>query len=500
MRRLAATATIVAFATAVLALVGIVLTGTRSSYRVAAIFDTANGIVAGSQVKIAGAAVGSVDNVLLARGAKAQIVMELDRRFTPFRADASCTILPEGIISENYVECDPGSVSAPALPRGSGEIPTVPLSQTRIPLSAQQFLNVFTMPTVARVRVMLDELGITVAGRGGDINALLLRSNPALTQAQRVLAILDRQRAQLADGITQSSRVLDALAAQQQGLREFVDRASAVSTTSAAHSQALAAQFERFPPLLHALHPGLEALDRVAEAGLPILQGLDVAAPALTRMTEILPPFLSAGRRWLPSVAALARVGLRTLSDTRPLVTHLERSTAATVPFAGAMNKFLISSRDSGALEGFLWDIYGQATVFGPYDGISHMGAGIYTAFPQCILTPAPAGCDTQYGQPGNGTVPANDPSCGPTNPEPWAPETGCVGLVPPSGGQPQSQSRHARRRRQIPGASKTSPAQSPLGASPARKVPPPQLPLPVPTAPATPSALQGLLSYLIGR
>src|SRR5439155_8937536 len=49
-----------------------------SNYRVAAIFDTARGLVPGQQAKVAGAVVGKITDVELAPGPKARVVMDVD--------------------------------------------------------------------------------------------------------------------------------------------------------------------------------------------------------------------------------------------------------------------------------------------------------------------------------------------------------------------------------------------------------------------------------------
>ncbi len=92
--------------------------GTGADYKVNAIFDTAKGIIPGQVVKIAGARVGSVDDVTLTEDFKARIEMTVNGRFTPFKSDAACDIQPEGLISERFVQCDPGSPDGQALEQG----------------------------------------------------------------------------------------------------------------------------------------------------------------------------------------------------------------------------------------------------------------------------------------------------------------------------------------------------------------------------------------------
>src|SRR3954447_17765152 len=104
-------------------------------YRVDALFDTAKGIIPGQLVKVAGVRVGTVQDVTLTRDFKARVEIEVDPRFGPFHTDARCEIRPEGLTAENFIQCEPGSVSAKALAPSGETPPTVPVSQTSVPVN-----------------------------------------------------------------------------------------------------------------------------------------------------------------------------------------------------------------------------------------------------------------------------------------------------------------------------------------------------------------------------
>ena len=137
MRRLAAIAAVVVAAATVTA---VLLSASAQGSSTAAfdvIFDDARGLVGGQLVKVAGAQAGSIQSVTVlscssapalcngaTTGFKAKIEATIDSKFTPFRSNATCTIRPQGLIAENYVECDPGSPPAPVLRGGGGQPPT----------------------------------------------------------------------------------------------------------------------------------------------------------------------------------------------------------------------------------------------------------------------------------------------------------------------------------------------------------------------------------------
>ena len=92
--------------------------GGDDGYRVRAIFDNAASAVPGGEVRIAGAKVGRVESMDVTSDKRAALVLQIDDdRFTPFRADARCSIRPQSLISEKFVECEPGTAGHPRLER-----------------------------------------------------------------------------------------------------------------------------------------------------------------------------------------------------------------------------------------------------------------------------------------------------------------------------------------------------------------------------------------------
>ena len=245
------------------------------------IFDDARGLVGGQLVKVAGARAGAIDNVVLTSGFKARVEASVDSRFMPFHHNATCAIRPEGLIAENYLECDPGTASSPVLQPSGGHPPTVPVTRTTEPVSLLDLFNTFNLPTSQRMAVIFDELGIATAGRGEDLNQVLLRANPTLGAARDAISVLVAQKAQLQRLIDASDRIATEGAAGKADLQRFLDRASALSSLTAAHSTRLSESIARLPALLAATKPSLEQLDSVATQGTPLLQQMRGAAPSL---------------------------------------------------------------------------------------------------------------------------------------------------------------------------------------------------------------------------
>jgi len=85
-------------------------------YKVRAIFDNAGFVIPGEDVKVAGVKVGKIDSLDVTEDFKAVVVLDIkDKAYQDFRRDAECQIRPQSLIGEKFVECTPGSASAPAL-------------------------------------------------------------------------------------------------------------------------------------------------------------------------------------------------------------------------------------------------------------------------------------------------------------------------------------------------------------------------------------------------
>ena len=400
----------------------LLVSGGTPTSRVDALFDTATGIVPGQVVKIAGARVGTVDGVHLVRvsggGYEARMELSIESRFTPFRANATCKILPEGLISENYVECYPGSPTAPVLPAGATGYPEIPVAHTTAALTLQDVLDVFALPTDQRLGLFLDQIGVGTAGRGADINAIIGRAVPALGQARRLLTILDAQASRLQAAVGQSDLVLSALAARGEGVRRFVDDTAGFVRETAAHSRALQTGIGKLPGMLVALRSGLGYVDRVTSNGPPLLSELHAASVPLGEVSSTLPAFSTAAVPALRSLGTAAESGLRAIPPALPAVRELDRLATVTQPFAPELAQMLTSFRDRGGIEGMGHLLYQLSTLVAPYDSISHFGDFFLTMFPQCMFANATnqvaAGCQHKYTSASQGEAPINNPAASP--------------------------------------------------------------------------------------
>src|SRR5262245_16646746 len=162
--------------------------GSSGGYTVRAIFDSAANLISGENVKIDGVKVGTVGSVTPTPHAKAAVVLHIDNPgFQDFRADASCTIRPQALIGEKYVDCTPtqprveGTPLPPPLRRiaggheGSGQF-LLPVQNTSSPVDVDLLNDITRLPERQRLTIIINELGAGLASRGSDLNVVLRRA------------------------------------------------------------------------------------------------------------------------------------------------------------------------------------------------------------------------------------------------------------------------------------------------------------------------------------
>ncbi len=162
--------------------------GGKRTYRI--VFDNAFGLVEGGDFRVGGVRAGQTSgfDVQAAPGKppKAIVTAEVSEPGVPaFRADASCSVKPQSLIGEYFVDCQPGT-SRKRLADGAA----VPVTQTEGTIPLDLIQNVLRRPYRERARLLVAGLGTGLAGRAEDFQEVLRRAHPGLRETSRVLRIL----------------------------------------------------------------------------------------------------------------------------------------------------------------------------------------------------------------------------------------------------------------------------------------------------------------------
>lgn len=356
MRRAAAVIAVAAVAAAVILAIVATLGGGSGAYRVEALFDNAGFAVPGEQVRIAGAPVGTISALSVTRQNLAAVTLTIENRnFVPWYANATCTIRPQSLIAERYVDCNPGSSNRHPLRRigngyGQGSH-LLPVTRTSSPIDPDIVQNISQQSVRQSLSVILNELGTGLAARGSDLNAVILRANPALAQTERVFSLLSSQNRVLARLASDSDRVLAPLARTRRSLADFVVQANRTATASAAERTQLAQSIRLLPPFLKQLKPLMADLGQLADQGTPLLRDAGSSAAALDAEFKTLVPFASRARTAIANLGNAAQQSESSLVGSQGLATQLQSVGSSTAPSAQALQKLLASLDSSGGIQ-----------------------------------------------------------------------------------------------------------------------------------------------------
>jgi phospholipid/cholesterol/gamma-HCH transport system substrate-binding protein len=381
-------------------------TQSSGGYKVRAIFDNAGNATQGEDVKVAGAIVGLVEKMDVTDDKKAAVTLKItEPGFAPFHKDAKCSIRPQGLIGEKFVECSTGSNGQPELAKvpdgqkGAGEH-LLPVESNSSPVDLDLVNSVLRLPYRQRLAIILNEFGTATAGRGQTLNEAIHRANPALRDTDRVLAIIAQQNRTLGQLAADSDTILQPLAAKRQRVSDFIVKSNETAQATAARSADIERTFQRFPHFLRELKPTLADLGSLSRQMTPVVTDLHSAAPDLNRFITQLGPFSRAGTPALQSLGDAADVGRPALNRSRPLITDLARFAKTANPVGKQLVALTTSLDKTGGIERFADYLFYQATAINGFDGISHyLRAGFITN--TCsVYTVEPAnGCSSNFGE-----------------------------------------------------------------------------------------------------
>jgi phospholipid/cholesterol/gamma-HCH transport system substrate-binding protein len=398
MRRIALLAAGLLLAALLIALPAIGSNGTSGSYEVRGIFDNGSFVVTGEQVRVAGANVGTVESVDVSQNeeivsleggphavpGKAVVVMDItDSGFKDFRADASCLIRPQSLIGEKYIDCTPTQPRAPGTPPppplgqigddqpGSGEY-LLPLENNGKTVDLDLIQNIQRLPYRDRFRLILNDLGAALAGRGQDLGEVIDRANPALRQTDRVLNILAQQNRQLASLASNGDAVLEPLARNRTRITSFFRNAAIAGEATAERSPALEESLRKFPATLRQVRLTMTELKGFADQGTPLFADLNQAAPGLSKATVNLPTFARLSIPALRTLGDAAETAGPKLAASDGLLADLSATASSAVPVGQNFSALLDTFTKTQGFQNLMDFIYNSVGSTNGIDAFGH--------------------------------------------------------------------------------------------------------------------------------
>ncbi|HEX3734814.1 MAG TPA: MlaD family protein [Solirubrobacterales bacterium] len=401
--------------------------GSGGGYVVRAVFDQGSFMVSGEQVRVAGANVGQIKSVSVSlpgeptaeedgkfKSVPGKAIIELEITnpgFQDFRQDAGCEIRPQSLIGEKYVDCHP------TVPRAPGQQPPPPLKQIPegepgagqylLPLGSNttsvdpDLINdIQSLPYAQRFRLIFNELGAGLAGRGEDLEATIKRANPTLRDVDLLFKQLTEQKDQLAQLAADSQEILEPLTREKEHVVGFVAHSGESAEASSEHGPELEAALQKFPRFLVEFRQTMSNLKEFSDAGTPLLEDLGVAAPSLTDATRTLAPFSEATTVALKSLGKAGEESGPAFAEATPVVRKASKLAKSGV----------LSTRELAALFGSLeetngWQrltelIYNSTGAFNGFDKYGHFGRALVTltnCIPYVTEPGGTSGCDGNF-------------------------------------------------------------------------------------------------------
>jgi phospholipid/cholesterol/gamma-HCH transport system substrate-binding protein len=393
--------------------------GNSNSYLVRAVFDNGAFMVTGEQVRVAGANVGTIESVdvsmpgqtvayrdgkPVAVPGKAIIVMDIaDAGFQDFRRDASCQIRPQSLIGEKFVDCRPTLPRAPGSPpppplkqipdgqEGAGQY-LLPLGSSGTSVDPDLINDIQTLPYAQRFRLIFNELGAGLAGRGDDLEVLVKRANPVLRDVDRLFGILSAQRDRLAQLTSDSDEILRPLARERSHVAGFFANSGAAAQASSERGPQLEAALRKFPTFLREFRLTMRSLQGFSDAATPTFAYLGKAAPALTDATRTLPPFSEATTVALKSLGETGEASGPVFQEAEPVIRKTtDLATSGVVPTSELARLFTSLEKTEG-WGGLVELIYNTTATFNGFDQYGHFGRTLATLTNCPDYEPAPGG------------------------------------------------------------------------------------------------------------
>ncbi|HEV2790453.1 MAG TPA: MlaD family protein, partial [Solirubrobacterales bacterium] len=388
---------------AAIVLVVLLFAGGDSSdgYRIRAIFDNGGFMVKDEQVRVAGANVGTIESVdvtlpgetvaykdgeAVEKPGKAIIVMNItDPGFQDFRQDATCYIRPQSLIGEKYVDCRPTLPRAPSTepPPPLKQVPDgepgegqylLPLGNNGTSVDPDLINNIQTLPYAQRFRLIFNELGAGLAGRGEDLEVLVKRANPVLRDVDRLFAILSAQRQELAQLASNSEEILEPLARERSSVAGFLTNAGAAAEASAERGPELEEALQKFPTFLGEFRKTMRSLQTFSDAGTPLFEDFGTAAPALTDATRTLTPFSEALTVALKSLGEAGEASGPLFAEADPVIRKARDLARSGVKPTGELAKLFINLKQTGGWDNLTELIYNTTGAFNGFDQYGHFG------------------------------------------------------------------------------------------------------------------------------
>jgi phospholipid/cholesterol/gamma-HCH transport system substrate-binding protein len=298
----------------------------------------------------------------------------------------------------------------------------LPTAQTAQSTDLDQVLSTIDDPTGQSLAALVTMLGQGADGNGANIAAAIKALGPAMSDTNKLAAILKQQNILLTGTLDGIEPVAAALASNKgKTLDALTEIATKLLETTATNSVALQQTLAQLPSTLSTARATLAALVGTAAATTPTLRAIRPVTDNLQQISQELLQFADAADPALASAAPVLKKARTLLAQAAPVISALKSAGPAVVSAAHSLRPIVGDLADN--ISNVLNFIKYWALATNGYDGLSHYFRGMLVVTPLSVTGLVPGA--TNLGVGGNPSVKPSAPA------PPKALLPGLPGLLP---------------------------------------------------------------------
>lgn len=260
---------------------GFVIFSGGSSYTVTAEFENASQLVTGNQVVVAGAPVGSVQDIALGPHGQAMVKFSVNSDYAPLRQGTTARIQETSLSSvagrQIQLTLPPQNSKAHSIPSGGD----IPMSDTVSEVDIDQIFNMLNSKTVKDFKHVIEGFDISYEGSAKQANVGFKYLNPLLSTSRRVFDELTRDTPALNSLLVNTSSLSGALAQRAPDITALIHNLDLSMSALASQHVALARTIQKLPGFMRRanttfvnLRAALNDLDPLVSASKPVAEKL----------------------------------------------------------------------------------------------------------------------------------------------------------------------------------------------------------------------------------
>jgi phospholipid/cholesterol/gamma-HCH transport system substrate-binding protein len=241
--------------------------------------------------------------------------MKIKTKYKPVYRNATLLLRPKTGLKDMFIEMDPGTRSAGAVPDGG----TLPVSNTLPDVNLDEILSNLDSDTRAYLQILINAGGQAFGSKGysPDLRATFKRFYPTAKYTAELTSALAQRRTNLQHVIHNFQLLTTALAGRDHQLAQLIDSSNANFKAIADEDQKLQQTLQLLPGTLSTANTTLGKTDQLARLLGPTFQALRPGARALG-------PSLAETRPFLRQTTPVIRDQLRPFArDAQPTVHEL---------------------------------------------------------------------------------------------------------------------------------------------------------------------------------